>query len=105
MVMKKREITDQRVTSCEISGDGEAWSEFNSSQFTQSNGSFASLLNMLIQGERVFVRVKFVDVYDNGTTGLPKTGPVYEMHLTEMKPMRVITEAAAVKEIDDGAKK
>lgn len=89
------EVKDQRITGCEISGDGESWENFSQSQFVGNGGGLPALLDLLINGEHVYVRTKYVDIYTNGTNGLPKTGPILELKVIELAPVRKLIEAHA----------
>jgi hypothetical protein len=96
---------DTRVTAVEMSGDGESWESMSTSAFASNGGGLAQMIDLLENGERVFVRTKYVDIYSNGTNGLAKTGSVYELKLLEVQPLRQLIETTAkdVTKISDGA--
>jgi hypothetical protein len=95
------EIKDVRITGVEISGDGEAWSDFKQSDFTQTGGGLPHIIDLLTNGERVLVRTRYVDIYNNGTNGLPKVGATYELQLVVVQPLRQLIAATAT-EVEEG---
>src|SRR5262249_29732332 len=102
--MKKLEKVNERVQSVEISGDGESWEPLKSTSFAQDGGGMANIIELILNHDRVFLRTKYLDVYNNGTLGLPKTGAVYELQLLEIQPLRQLIEATAkVAELPAGA--
>lgn len=96
MFKKKLEVTDVRITGVELSGDGENWADPKTMDNWASVGNgLAHIVDLISNGERVFLRTKYSDIYQNGTNGLPKTGPVYELRVFQMAPARQLIEAEA----------
>jgi hypothetical protein len=97
MVKRKLEATDVRITGVQLSGDGENWEDAKDmSQLGGLAGGLSHIVDLITNGERVFVRTKYVDIYNNGTNGLPKTGATFELVLHEIQPMRRIIEGEKV---------
>jgi len=93
---RRLEKTDMRITGVELSGDGENWNEAKSmDSWGAVSGGLAHLVDLIANGERVFIRTKYVDVYNNNTNGLPKNGAIYELQLIEVQPLRQLIEARA----------
>lgn len=98
MFKKKLEEYDTRITSVEVSGDGETWLPLNSAAFGGAfagDGGLPHLMNLALNGERIFARTTYVTVYSNQKTSMPKTGAVYELKLIEMQPIRRLIDISA----------
>lgn len=86
--IRRLEVSDVRIIGVEFSGDGEAWADYQHTFGAggQSQGGFPQLLDLLQNGERILCRTQYADIYKNGSTGVPKTGPIYELKLFEVQP-------------------
>jgi hypothetical protein len=100
---RKLEKQDMRIIGVEISGDGENWMEAkNMDSWGAVSGGLAHIIDLIANGERVFLRTLYVDVYRGGTNGLPKSGAVYELQLLEVQPVRQLIEGSVVKQMETG---
>lgn len=94
---KKNSKVDSRITGIEISGDGEAWEPWANT----SSMDFSHMIDMMVEGERVFIRTKYVELYENGKTGMPKTGAIYELKIFEVQPIRQLIEMTQQRKLDE----
>lgn len=101
--IRKLEVSDVRIIGVEFSGDGEAWADYQHTFGSggQSQGGFPQLLDLLQNGERILCRTIYADIYKNGSTGVPKTGPIYELKLLEVQPVRQIIAAEALQQLPE----
>lgn len=99
MTMRKPlEKSDVRIVGLEFSGDGETWGKLNAPFM---GGGFAGeeglvhFIDLLSNGERIFIRATIVDVYTTQRTSMPRVGGIYELKLVEMQAARQLIETRA----------
>lgn len=81
---------DVRIIGLEVSGDGETWHPFSDSAFVSSGaGGFTSMVDLMANGERVFVRTKYCDRH------LQQRHQIYELKLEVIQPIRQLLETTA----------